>query len=69
MITKLHNAISKTLGQLKKTIKKENKLIWDIQKNTEDVEKWVQKREEPEKETKENKRYFAKWNLMASLTK
>jgi len=35
-------------------------LIWDIQKNTEDVEKWVQKREEPEKETKENKRYFAK---------
>ena len=35
-------------------IKKENKLVWDIQKNTEDVEKWVQKKEELVKEIKEN---------------
>ena len=52
MITKSHNAISKTLGQLNKIIKEK---IWDIQKNTEVEEKWVQKKEEPEKETNENK--------------
>ena len=52
MITKSHNAISKTLGQLNKIIKAK---IWDIQKNTEVEEKWVQKKEEPEKETNENK--------------
>ena len=33
----------------------ENKLIWDTQRNIEDEEKWVQKKEEHEKETKENK--------------
>ena len=54
MITNIHNAISKILGQLKKTIK-ENKLIWGIQKNIEDVEKWAQKREELVKEISENK--------------
>jgi len=52
LITKSHNAISKTLGQLNKIIKEK---IWDIQKNTEAEEKWVQKKEEPEKETNENK--------------
>ena len=57
MITNVHNAISKILGQLKKTIK-ENKLIWDIQKNIEDEEKWGQKREELVKETKKDKNYF-----------
>ena len=35
-------------------IKKENKLIWDTQKNIEDEEKWDQKREELVKEIKEN---------------
>jgi len=35
-------------------IKKENKLVWDIQKNTEDVEKWVPKKEELVREIKEN---------------
>ena len=54
MITNIHNAISKILGQLKKQIK-ENKLIWDIQKNIEDVEKWVQKKEGLVKETRENR--------------
>ena len=34
---------------------KENKLIWDIQKNIEDEEKWGQKREEHVKEIKESK--------------
>ena len=52
MITKSHNAISKTLGQLNKIIKEK---IWDTQKNTEVEEKWVQKREELVKEIKENK--------------
>ena len=52
MITKTHNDISKTLGQLNKIIKEK---IWDIQKNTEDEEKWDQKKEELVKETKENK--------------
>ena len=52
MITKSHNAISKTLGQLNKIIKEK---IWDTQKNTEVEEKWAQKKEEPEKETNENK--------------
>ncbi len=36
-------------------INKENILLWDTQKNTEDEEKWVQKREELAKEIKENK--------------
>ena len=31
------------------------KIIWVTQKNTEDEEKWVQKKEELEKEIKENK--------------
>ncbi len=30
------------------------KILWDTQKNTGDVEKWAQKKEELEKETKEN---------------
>ena len=55
MITNIHNAISKILGQLKNNIK-ENELIWGIQKNIEDEEKWVQKREERAKETNENKK-------------
>jgi len=33
----------------------ENKLIWDTLKNTEVEEKWVQKKEEPEKEVNESK--------------
>ena len=52
MITNSENAISKTLGQLNKTIKEK---IWDTQRNIEDEEKWVQKKEEHAKETKENK--------------
>ena len=35
-------------------IKKENKLIWDTQKSTEDEEKWDQKREELAREIREN---------------
>ena len=35
-------------------IKKENKLIWAIQKSIEDEEKWGQKREEHAREIKEN---------------
>jgi len=35
---------------------KENKLIWDIQKNIGVEEKWAQKKEELVKETNENKR-------------
>ena len=54
MITDIHNAISKILGQLKKQLK-ENRLIWDTQKSIEDEEKWVQKREELVREIKENK--------------
>jgi len=54
LITNIHNAISKILGQLKKIIK-ENKLIWGIQKNIEAEEKWVQKKEEHEKEINEDK--------------
>jgi len=54
LITNIHNAISKISGQLKKIIK-ENKLIWDIQKNTEVEERWAQKKEERVKEAKENK--------------
>jgi len=34
--------------------------IWDTQKSTEDEEKWDQKREEPVKETKENRKYRSK---------
>ena len=52
MITNIHNAISKILGQLKKQYRRE---IWDIPKNIEVEEKWVQKKEEPVKETNENK--------------
>ncbi len=51
MITKLHNAISKTLGQLNKIIKEK---IWDTQRNIEGEEKWVQRREELAKEIREN---------------
>ena len=51
MITKLHNAISKTLGQLNKIIKEK---IWDTPRNIEDEEKWDQKREELAKEIREN---------------
>ena len=54
LITKLHNAISKTLGQLNKIIKEK---IWDTQRNIEDEEKWVQRREELAKEIRENKIY------------
>ena len=32
-----------------------DKLVWVTQKNTEDVEKWVQKKEELVKEIKESK--------------
>ena len=52
MITNIHNAISKILGQLKNN---SGEKIWDIPKNTEVDEKLVQKREEPEKEINENK--------------
>jgi len=44
------------LRSIKKTIK-ENKLIWDTQKNIGEEEKWVQKKEELEKEINENKLY------------
>ena len=53
MITNTHNAISKILGQLKKQLQGEK--IWDIPKNIEAGEKWVQKKEELVKETNENK--------------
>ena len=53
MITKLHNAISQTLGQFNKVIKE--KKIWDTQKNTGVEENWAQKKEEPEKEINKNK--------------
>ena len=52
MICKSHNAISKTLGQLKNN---NGEKIWGIPKNTEVDEKLVQKREELEKEINENK--------------
>ena len=52
MICKSHNAISKTLGQLKNN---NGEKIWDIPKNTEVYEKLVQKNEELEKEISENK--------------
>ena len=52
MITNIHNAISKILGQLKNN---SGEKIWDILKNTEVDEKLVQKREELEKEISENK--------------
>ena len=52
MICKSHNAISKTLGQLKNN---NGEKIWDIPKNTEVDGKLVQKREELEKEINENK--------------
>jgi len=52
LITNIHNAISKILGQLKKN---KGEKIWGIPKNTEVDEKLVQKREEPEKEISENK--------------
>ena len=64
MITKLHNAISKTLGQLNKIIKEK---IWDTQRNIEDEEKWARKREELEKEIKENNLYYFKWSLINLL--
>ena len=53
MITNIHNAISKILGQLKKQLQGEK--IWDIPKNIEVEEKWVQKKEEPVKEIRESK--------------
>ena len=52
MICKSHNAISKTLGQLKNN---NGEKIWGIPKNTEVDEKLVQKREELEKEINEDK--------------
>ena len=52
MITNWENAISKTLGQLNKIIKEK---IWDIQRNIEVEEKWVLRKEELVKETRENK--------------
>ena len=52
MICKSHNAISKTLGQLKND---NGEKIWGTPKNTEVDEKLVQKREEHEKEINENK--------------
>jgi len=52
LITNSENAISKTLGQLNKIIKEK---IWDIQRNIEVEEKWVLKKEELVKETRENK--------------
>ena len=51
LITKLHNVISKTVGQLNKIIKEK---IWVTLRNIEDEEKWVRKREELVKEIKEN---------------
>ena len=60
MITNWENAISKTLGQLNKIIKEK---IWDIQRNIEEEEKWVLKREELVKETREN-RINSKYNIM-----
>ena len=35
-------------------------ILWDTQKNIEDVEKWVLKKEELEKETNENRRISGK---------
>ena len=52
MICKSHNAISKTLGQLKNN---NGEKIWGIPKNTEVEERLAQKREELEKEINENK--------------
>ena len=64
MITNWENAISKTLGQLNKIIKEK---IWDTQRNIEDEEKWVQKKEEPVRETNENNNL--KWNKLIKLEK
>ena len=52
MICKSHNAISKTLGQLKND---NGEKIWDIPKNIGVEEKWDLRKEELEKETRENK--------------
>ena len=52
MITNIHNAISKILGQLKNN---NGEKIWGILKNTGVDERLVQRREEPEKEISENK--------------
>ena len=41
----------------------ENKLIWDTLKSTEGEEKWVQKKEELVKETREN-RSNSKYNII-----
>jgi len=41
-------------------INREDIFIWDTQKNTEDEEKWAQRKEELAKEIKENKIYSAK---------
>ena len=52
MITNIHNAISKILGQLKNN---NGEKIWGTPKNTEVDARLVQRREEPEKEISENK--------------
>ena len=51
MICGYDNAIS-----MKYVNKKNRKRLWDIQKNIEAEEKWAQRKEEREKETKENKK-------------
>ena len=40
--------------------------LWDIQKNIEDEEKWVLKKEEQEKRTKKNK--FTQWIKLKKLS-
>ena len=48
---------------------KEELFIWDTPKNIEAEEKWVQKKEEPVKKTKENRKLHFKWNLINTLRK
>lgn len=48
---------------------KEKLFIWDIPKNIEAGEKWVQKKEEPVKKTKENRKLHFIWNLINTLRK
>jgi len=51
LICKYENAIS--LKYVNKIIKVRK--LWDIQKNTEAVEKWAQKKEEQERKTRKSK--------------
>ena len=54
MITESEDVISWKQGQIKQ-LKKGEKITWVTQKNIGVEEKWVQKRDELEKEIKENR--------------